>query len=241
MADLTFEEYKEKMRQYLRSGSDSSLDITEIASGLARTFPKKPEQSDRLAMCYAYWHRSQLPMSESDYKNWHKMIKSYINESPENKPENGNALYFMLRNLEKSRATPSEAFNYSEKVCKKLCPLQRNHQMVVNLAASIARVYYDELVTEAVNMPDTGNNYQQRIKAFDKAASVLIKIPHTDRYRKSLDLMDKMRPVYMECEWGRIEFPRKCKSIRHRVYVSMPSSTKEAMRNSVAKRDWYYK
>lgn len=247
MTEFDFSHYKQQMRDYLKSQSPgapaSDLDIVKILDGMRSTFPKTPDQSDRLAVCYAYWYRTQMPTEQTYLKDWRKQTKSYINATPDKTQGNDNGLFFMLYNLVQTTGVSpkKESFDYAEKAIKKMSKNLQNHPKTQEVLGHLARPYYDELLDKAINMKDDGKNYSERIKAFDKVATVLMKIPHTVRYQKSLELMRAMRPVYMECEWGRQEFGRKCNSIRHRVYQSMPTDIQLAMRNAKAKRDWYYK
>lgn len=247
MAEFDFSHYKQQMRDYLKAQSPgapaTNLDIVKILDGMRSTFPKKPDRSDRLAVCYAYWYRTQMPTEQDYLKDWHKQIKAYINGTTDQNQSTDNGLFFMLHNLIQTADVSSkkESFDYAEKAIKKMRINLQNHPKTHELLGHLARPYYDELFKNAVELKDDGKNYSERIKAFDKAATVLMKIPHTVRYQKSIELMRAMHPVYMECEWGRQEYGRKCSSIRHRVYQSMPADVQLAMRNAKAKRDWYYK
>ena len=82
MTDKTFQDYKLEMRDYLvqynkELNNESTpgdiptneRDIVGLLENLRRTFPKNPEPSDRIAMCYAYYHRSNLLMEEPYFKD----------------------------------------------------------------------------------------------------------------------------------------------------------------------------
>lgn len=243
MAELNFEYYKQQMREYFMhqqyNHSAPELDLNQIIDGMRVTFPKKPAQTDRLAICYGYWYRSQLPMEPDYKKDWRKQIKSYINTCSDKQP-NDDALHFLLLNLEKTADfTPkNETFNYADKAIKKMSKSKQNQSEIKEILGRLARPYYDELLDEAKSLSLDSTKYLNCIKAFDKATNVLLKIPHTVRYKQSLELIRLMQPVYMQTEWGQREFPRRCASIRRRVYKSMPANIKQAMRSANSRNNY---
>ena len=253
MSDKTFAEYKQEMRdfwiQYAKerqgtqdknSISTNQRDIRTIAEGLYDTFPQQPILGDRLAVCYAYGYLSSLPMPEDDYKKWRKHIKAFVNESPLNKTENDGNLAFMLQCLAVSHGSASENYSYAEKVLRKMTLRSRNNAQVVSLVGKLARPYYEEMVARA-DKKENFSTYMQQIKAYDKAFSVLLKLPHGSRYREAVLLMEKMKPVYQESEWGRLEWGRKSSSIRNRVFKSLPEEAKQAIRARRAQENWQCK
>lgn len=243
MTDTGFDYYKAQMRAYQAAAiskdpSYDGPDICAIVDNMRETFPKKPGQTDKLALCSGYWYRSQLPMEPNYVKDWRKQIKSYINASEQG--QNDRVLYLLMFHLERTAdvCPKKETFDYGEKAAKKIAKQNRNHPKVQEVLGRLALPYYEELLAGAIKMPDTDDNYSKRIKAFDKVRNVLLKIPQSVRYKKMYELMDAMRPVYMSSEWGQHAFGRVCASIRHSIYKSMPSHVQSEIRNAQYRRDW---
>lgn len=243
MAELDFEYYKQQMRDYFTYMQNNSpapeLDINQIVNGLRAKFPKKPDQTDRLALCYAYWYRSQLPMQPDYEKDWRKQIKSLINTTTGKKANDDSRLYFMLVSLRRTAGTSQakETFDYADKAVKKMTTTMQNHPNTKEIIGQLAYPYYDELFDRAKRLSLDDEKYNECLKTFDKATYVLLKIPHAVRYQKSQELKNAMRVVYNQTEYGRQEFPRKCCSISRRVYRSMPPDIQRDIRNYVNKRN----
>lgn len=253
MTNRTFAEYKQDMRDYViqyakeRKGTQeqgckttSEMNIVEIAEGLRNTFPKKPILGDRVAVCYAYTHLSALPMEQQYYQDWRKQIKAFINEAPAETPSNDANLCFMLRGLSLSQGSPAETFRYAEKALKKMTLQTRHNPKVVAFVGQMVRPYY-EFLAERACKKENFSGYMQQVRAFDKAIDVMLYLPSGSRYREAQKLMDKMSPVYRQSEWGRQEWGRKCSSVRRRVFNSLPSDAKQAIRARRAREEWLYK
>ena len=244
MAEQDFEFYKQQMRDYWSYQTSNSpapnLELSQIINGLRSTFPKKPQQSDRLALCYAYYFRSQLPMEPDYEKDWRKHIKSYINATTGKNKNDDTRLYFMLVSLKRTAdiSSAKESFDYADKAVKKMTITMQNHPNTKEIIGQLAYPYYDELFDRAKRLSLDDEKYNECLKTFDKATYVLLKIPHAVRYQKSQELKNAMRVVYNQTEHGREEFPRKCCSISRRVYRSMPPEVRSAMHSSASHRDY---
>lgn len=253
MADRTFAEYKQDMRDFViqyakeRRGTPepghkttNEMNIREIADGLKRTFPKEPIPGDRLAICYAYAHLSMLPMPDEDYREWRRHIKAFVGDLPAEKAENDGNLFFMLQSLSLSRGEAAEDYRCTDKILKKMTAQTRNHPKVAALAGQLVRPYYEQLV-ERAGRAENFSAYVQQIKAFDKAIGVLPLLAPGSRYHAAQKLLNKMEPVYKESEWGRQEWERKCSSVRRKVFKSLPVDAKQAIRARRAREEWLYK
>lgn len=253
MADRTFAEYKQDMRDFViqyakeRRGTSEpghkttyEMNIREIVDGLERTFPKEPILGDRLAVCYAYVHLSMLPMSDEDYRGWRRHIQAFVGDLPAEKAENDGNLFFMLQNLSLSRGEAAEDYRCTDKILKKMTAQTRNHPKVAALAGQLVRPYYEQLVDRACR-GENFSGYMQQIRAFDKAVGVLPLLAPGSRYRAAQKLLGKMEPVYNESEWGRQEWGRKCSAVRRKVYKSLPVDAQQAIRVRRAREEWLYK
>ena len=262
MTDKTFEDYKQEMREYLLqygkemegkiNAGDVTTDKRDIAAlldNMRRTFPKKPEPSDRIAMCYAYFHRSTLLMEESYYKEWREQAKKYINEVPAEKHDNN--LYFAIHVLEKTEqyGSPLNNLSYTEAAIKKMTKGEQKSPRAINMLNKTARKCYDAQMREIDKNtpPKTGEEYRKQIRRFDRLVDTLVKIPENARYREMNNMLPKMQRLYYMTEGGKIEFDGshnergKAAKIRHRVYISMSSDTKMHIRNQRHKEEWLCK
>lgn len=253
MTNRTFAEYKQDMRDYVlqyareQQGqavagqkTTTEMNIREITDGLNRNFPKQATLGDHLAMCYAYGHLSFLPLSPDDHAVWRKHIKAYINKAPTEKFENDCNMLFMMRELSMCEGEPAEKYRYAEKALRKITLRNRKHPRVVDLMGKIARPYYDEQLQKAGNSKNF-DSYDKQIKGYDKVFNILLNLPVNSRYPEFHKLTDKMRSLYNESEWGRVEWGHKISSFKRRIFKSLPEENKIAIRSRRTQDEWLYK
>ena len=216
---------------------------------MRRTFPKNPETSDRIAMCYAYYHRSMLMMEEPYYKDWREQAKKYINDLPAGKHD-GN-LYFSILVLEQTTkyGSPANNLSYAETAFKKMTKEGQKSPKTTDIMGRVARECYDAQIQEIDenNSPKNNDEYRKQIRRFDRAVDTLVKIPEGSRYREMDKLLPKMQKLYYMSEGGKVEFDGsrhergKASKIRSRVYKSMSSNTQLHIRNQRHYNDWICK
>ncbi len=232
MQDKTFREYKEEAENYLLK-KDKDVDLIEIASGLQRTFPKKPEPRDYFCISYIYMDRSAFPMTERDLQDWGAKIKQAFKYVGDLLPkfQDNNRLYLLMM-AERVPLQCDEIYRMSKKALDGISQDYPNKKSLLQIQYRAADKYYDGLLKKAENSKNF-DNYLQNIRGYDKAFSVLLDTSPSSRYDKYKVFRAKLKNVYMQSEWGKGEWGYKEKSMNGKVFRSLPKDIRIAMSKNI--------
>lgn len=262
MAEDSFQQYKSEMREYLvqyrkeckgdvqaEDVTTDKRDIVTLLDNMRRTFPNNPAPDDRIAMCYAYFHRSFLMMEEPYYQEWRDQAKKYIRDVPAEKYDNN--LLFAMSVLDRTKHHGSTVNNleYAEKAVRKMTIQGRKNEKTQAYVSNMAKEHYDFQIKEIDknSHPQNNEEYQKQLRRFERAVDTLVKIPHTLRYAEMNKLLPKIKECYYMTEAGRIAFDGgrgekgKWAKVRHRVYASMPAAVKANIKANRQRNSYAYK
>lgn len=228
MENKTFEEYKKEAEEYLFH-KDSSVDLCSILSGLQKTFPKKPEPRDYFCICYMYMQRSDFPMNPDDLQDWGKKIKQAFKHIHDLRPnlQDSNRLYLLMM-AERVPLECDEIYRMSKKALNEIADEYPRKKELEQIKYRAASKYYNKLLLRAENAKNF-DGYQQNLRAYYKAFSVLLDTSPSSRYDEYKVFRTKLRNIYMQSEWGRYEWGHEESSMNGKVFRSLPKNTKIAM------------